>query len=101
VTTRPLANEETHRYVLSWARVDGDSLVGVVREEYRRTGAGRWGFVPQTDPERGVAVDTADIAEVSRQEREPSGRRTIAVLLGLTTLAYAVIWAALHPKEDT
>jgi|RhiMethySRZTD1v2_1073278.scaffolds.fasta_scaffold34802_3 hypothetical protein len=101
VTTRPLANEETHRYVLSWARVAGDSLVGVVRAEYRRTGAGRWSFVPQTERARRVAVDTADIAEVSRQEREPSGPRTIAILLALTALAYAVHWAALHPKEDT
>jgi len=101
VTTRRFANDETHRYVLSWARVDGDSLVGVVREEYRRTGAGRWSLVPQTERERRIAVGTADIAEVSRQEREPSGRRTIAFLLGLTALAYAVVWGVSHPKEDT
>ena len=101
VTTRPFTTEEPHRYVFSWARVAGDSLVGVVCEEYRRTGAGRWSLVPQNERERRVAVATADIAEVSRQEREPSRPRTIAILLALTALAYAVVWAAGHPTGGT
>jgi len=101
VTTRPSANAVTYRYVLAWARVAGDSLIGVVREEYQSVGAGGWRLVPQTERERRVAMATADIVDVSRREPEPSATRTLALLLGLTALAYAVVWAALHPRGDT
>src|SRR5215204_4231264 len=45
VTTRAPPNGAAHRYVLSWARVAEDSLVGVVFEEYRRIEGGRWSMV--------------------------------------------------------
>jgi hypothetical protein len=101
LTTRPLANDLAHRYVLSWARVQGDSLVGVAVQEYRQDRDGRWSFVRQDERERRVAVATADIAEVSRQVPEPSAARNVTLLLGLTALAYAVVWGLSHPKGGT
>lgn len=91
VTTRLFANAESRRYVLSWARVEGDSLIGTVAEEYRRGSTGRWNMVGQTEPQRRIAVAIADISEVSRRVREPSAARTGALLLGLSAFAYFVV----------
>ena len=96
VTTRTLATGEAHRYVLSWARVNGDSLVGVVFEEHERDSGGRWSAVPQGERERRIAVATADIAEVSRREREPSDARTAALIIGAVGVFLAAYWGFLY-----
>ena len=80
VTTRAAADGRAHRYVISSARVEGDSLVGVAYEEYERLGDGRWSLLEgERDPRVSLAI--ADLADVSRREREFSPARTSVVMV--------------------
>ena len=82
VTTRVWADGRAHRYVLSSASVEGDSLVGVVDESYQLVGASRWSL-QQGERGQRLAIGIADVAEVSRQEREASATRTGVLLVGI------------------
>ena len=91
VTTRASADGRAHLYVFSSARVVGDSLVGLVDEAYQRVGDGWWSPLQQREGDPRLSVATADIAEVSRREREASpGRSAALVVLIVAGIAGAV-----------
>ena len=91
VTTRASADGRAHLYVFSSAQVVGDSLVGLVYEAYQRVGDGQWSPAQQFERDPRVSVATADIAEVSRREREASPGRSVAlVVLIVAGIAAAV-----------
>jgi hypothetical protein len=87
VTTRMSVDGRVDYYVFSSARVEGDSLVGLVYEQYQRIGDGPWSPLQRSERDPRVSVATADVADVSRREREAS--------LGRTSVLLVVIAAAL------
>ena len=95
VTTRVSADGRAHRYVFSSARVEGDSLVGRVYEAYERVGAGPWSPVQRREGDPRVSVATADLAEVSRREREASPVRTTVLLVAIAAVAVGAYYGFL------
>jgi hypothetical protein len=80
VTTRVSVDGRVHQYVFSSARVEGDSLVGLVYEQYQRVGDGPWSPLRGSERDPRVSLATADVADVSRREREPSPVRSMLLL---------------------
>ena len=87
VTTRPMPTGEAYRYVLRSARLEGDSLVGVPVNVARRVGRAGWNVTHSAAGRPRVALATADIVEVSRQE--PSSGRTLTLLVVVAALVAA------------
>jgi len=95
VTTRESVDGKARRFVFSSARVEGDSLVGLVYEEYERVGSGPWSQLQRGDRDARVSVATADVTEVSRREREASAVRSMVLLVVIAAVVVGAYYGFL------